>query len=333
MIITRTPFRISLFGGGSDFPAWYKENGGMVLGFAINKYCYVSVRKLPPFFEHKHRIVYSVVESVKDAAEIKHPAVRAILQDAKIDAGLEIHHDGDLPARSGMGSSSAFTVGLLLALQARLGWITHKRKLADEAIRIEQNVIGENVGSQDQIWAAFGGMNCIYFQRGGEFNVQPLIIPPERKDALLDHLMLFFTGVSRFASDIEGDKLKQLDAKRDSMHNIAALAVEARNVLTTDKPLTELGMLLHEGWTLKKRLSDRVSTDMIDGVYAAARAAGALGGKLLGAGGGGFLLLFVEPERQTDVRNALAGLIEVEFGLDYEGSRVVVYEPNGLGSV
>lgn len=331
MIITRTPFRISLFGGGSDFPQWYNENGGMVFGFAINKYCYVSIRSLPPFFEHKHRIVYSVVENVQDIADIKHPAVRAILLDKQVNVGIEVHHDGDLPARSGMGSSSAFTVGLLNALQARSGVLTPKRLLAEDAMRIEQKVIGEQVGSQDQIWAAFGGMNCIYFQKGGDFNIQPLIVPTERKTELLGNLMLFFTGFSRFASDIEGEKLAQLDRKAQHLRAIIDLAVEARNTLASNASIAEIGKLLHESWRFKRELASRVSTPAIDDFYQTARNAGALGGKLLGAGGGGFMLLFVPPEKQDAVRDALRGLIEVTFQLDYEGSRVVVYAPNGLG--
>jgi len=333
MIISRTPFRISLFGGGSDYPQWYRQHGGAVLGFAIDKYCYISLRALPQFFEHRHRIVYSKVETVKEISEIQHPAVRAVLQETGVDCGIEIHHDGDLPARSGLGSSSSFTVGLLLALYAQRGRMVSQNFLAREAIRIEQEVIGENVGSQDQIWAAYGGMNRVNFFTDGNFSVVPLVMPPERRRQLLGHFMLFFTGLSRFATEVAGKKIANLEKHAADIHQMVAMVDEAQAILgDPGRDLADIGRLLHESWCLKRGLADTVSSDDIDSIYKAGRDAGAVGGKLLGAGGGGFVLFYVEPERQQAVREALTPLVEVRFGIDYAGSKIVVYEPNGLES-
>lgn len=331
MIISRTPYRISLFGGGSDYPAWYRQHGGSVLGFAIDKYCYLSVRSLPPFFDHRHRIVYSKIELVKEIAEIQHPAVRAVMGEMAVFNGLEIHHDGDLPARSGMGSSSSFTVGLLNALMARLGKMISKRELAAEAIRIEQEVIREHVGSQDQVWAAHGGMNRIDFHRDGSIDVAPLIVAPERKTQLVGSLMLVFTGLSRYADQVAAKKIANLDKRQAHIHKMVAMVDEATAILGSEtRPLADLGRLLHESWRLKRELSDAVTTPEIDDLYAAARDAGAIGGKLLGAGGGGFLLFYVEPENQAKVKERLKSLTHVKFGIDTAGSRIVVYEPGGL---
>jgi len=331
MIICRTPFRVSLFGGGSDYPQWYRQHGGAVLGFAIDKYCYISVRPLPPFFEHRHRIVYSEVENVTEIDEIRHPAVRAVLQDQQVDTGLEIHHDGDLPARSGLGSSSSFTVGMLNALYALRGAMIDKQKLAQEAIRIEQQVIGEAVGSQDQVWAAFGGINRIDFPVAGDFQVRPLVVSGERRQELLDHLLLFFTGFSRFASEIAQKQIDNFDQRREHLKTITSLVDEAMNVVQSDsRPLREIGELLHQSWRLKRELADNVTTPEIDEIYDAALDAGAIGGKLLGAGGGGFILLFVEPGKQAAVKERLKDLVQVDFGIDDVGSKIVLYEPGGL---
>jgi D-glycero-alpha-D-manno-heptose-7-phosphate kinase len=333
MIITRTPFRISFFGGGTDYPTWFREHGGAVLGTTIDKYCYISLRELPPFFEHRHKIVYSRVETVQTLEEIQHPAVRAVLGEFKLPVGLEIHHDADLPARSGLGSSSAFTVGLIGALRALEGRMSSAEHLAREAIRIEQEVIGENVGSQDQVWAAYGGTNLIEFQRDGSFAVTPVIMPGPRRLELQSHLMLFFTGFSRIASEIAGKKIQNLLARERQLMAMRRMVDEGLAILQDDgRPITEIGRLLHEGWTMKRELADNVSTSAIDEIYAAARAAGAIGGKLLGAGGGGFMLFFAEPDRQPAVRAALKGLVEVACRIGSPGSRVVVYEPNGLSA-
>lgn len=329
MIISRTPFRVSLFGGGTDLPQWYRQNGGAVIGGAIDKYCYITLRSLPPFFEHRHRVVYSKIELVKAIEEIQHPSVRACLSEMRMETGLEIHHDGDLPARSGLGSSSSFTVGLLNALHAFRGHMATKQELAEEAIRIEQEVIGENVGSQDQMWAAYGGLNRIDFHQDGSIDVTPLIIERERRDALQGHLMLYFTGLSRLASKIEGEKIANLDKREAQLRTLHAMVDEAAGILGDGRrDLGDLGRLLHEGWMLKRELSANVSNGTIDDLYRAALESGALGGKLLGAGGGGFLLLFVPPERQAAVRERLKDLIAVAFRFDAGGSKIVVYEPN-----
>lgn len=331
MIISRTPYRISLFGGGTDYPAWFEKHGGSVLGFCINKYCYISVRRLPPFFEHRHRVVYSIVENVNHIGEIQHPAVRAVLEEIGIDYGIEIHHDGDLPARSGMGSSSSFTVGLLNSLKAQAGEMVSRRWLAEEAIRIEQDVIGEHVGSQDQVWASYGGMNRVDFAPDGSFSVHPLIMHKARREELTGNFMLFFTGLSRIASTIAAKKIENLEKKERSVHRIRDMVDEAQAILGNPAvPLVEIGKLLHESWCLKKDLADAISTDQINGIYEAGRKAGAVGGKLLGAGGGGFMLLYVEPDHRRKVREALKNLIEVQFELDNMGSKIVVYEPDGL---
>jgi D-glycero-alpha-D-manno-heptose-7-phosphate kinase len=331
MIISRTPFRISLFGGGTDYPAWFREHGGSVIGTAINKYCYISVRRLPPFFEHHSRIVYSQVELVRDFSEIQHPAVRGILIDRGITDRLEIHHDADLPARSGLGSSSSFTVGLLNALSALNSRMASNRELACEAIRIEQDVLKENVGCQDQIWAAYGGFNRINFFPDGTFSVSPIIIAPERRGELLRSTMLFFTGFSRIASDIAQEQINNISNTASQMRAMRAMVDRAADILADrSSPTTELGELLHEAWLIKRRLSDRVSNPQIDEIYEAGRDAGAIGGKLLGAGGGGFMIFIVDPEKREQVRERLKKLIHVTIGFDNDGSKIVLYQPDGL---
>jgi len=330
VIITRTPFRVSFFGGGTDYPAWYRENGGTVLATTIDKYCYISCRRLPQFFEHKHRIVYSHIENVNHIDEIKHPAVKAILNWANINEGLEIHHDGDLPARSGLRSSSSFTVGLTHALYSLRGQMVSSDTLAKDAIHIEQNVIGENVGSQDQVSAAFGGFNRIDFKKDGCFEVDPVIIEPERKDHLKQHLMLCFTGFSRIADEIAKTKIRNLNERRDELARMRAMVDEALSILSSQCDIEEFGKLLHESWMYKRSLSDRVSTPEIDNIYRAAKDAGAIGGKVLGAGGGGFLLMFARPEDHCKIKEALKHLIHVNFNYDDSGSKVVLYQPNGL---
>jgi D-glycero-alpha-D-manno-heptose-7-phosphate kinase len=331
MIISRTPFRVSFFGGGTDYPTWYREHGGAVLATTIDKYCYISVRELPPFFEHRFRLVYSIVENVKDVAEFKHPAVRAVLQWLTVTRGLEIHHDGDLPARSGLGSSSAFTVGLLNALKALEGRHLSREDLAQQAIHVEQDVICEPVGSQDQISAAYGGFNHIAFRQDGTFQVNPVILPRPRIEELQDHLMLLFTGISRTASEVAQTKianLKKRECELKAMRGMVDTAMEILASPTTD--ITAFGRLLHESWMLKRQLSDQVSNRTVDELYDAARAAGAIGGKLLGAGGGGFLLLFARPADQPRVREALRQLISVPLRFETGGSRIVLYQPDGL---
>ncbi len=331
MIITRTPFRISFFGGGTDYPAWYQEHGGAVLSTTIDKYCYISCRHLPPFFEHKHRIVYSRIENVHRLEEIEHPAVRAILGWAGCEKGLEIHHDGDLPARSGLGSSSSFTVGLVHALAALQGKYTSKEELAKNAIHIEQKIINENVGSQDQISAAFGGFNRIEFKHNDTFHVSPIILAKDRLHELQSHLMLCFTGFTRIASEIAKSQIDNFKNREVELKRMKEMVDEAIHMLQNTKtPIDEFGKLLHQGWLCKRSLSDMVSTPEIDFLYDEAMRAGATGGKILGAGGGGFLLLFVKPDSQSKVRERLKHLIHVPFEFEDSGSRVVLYQPNGL---
>lgn len=331
MIISRTPFRVSLFGGGTDYAAWFREHGGAVLGAAIDKYCYLSVRPLPPFFAHKHRIVYSKIELVREIDEIVHPAVRGVLSEMKPTGGLEIHHDADLPARSGLGSSSSFTVGLINALYAAKGRMISKLDLSREATRIEQEVIRETVGCQDQIWASYGGFNRIDFNTDGTFSVAPLIVAPERRDELRRAMVLVFTGFSRISSEIAADQLGRLHDKRAQLKDMRQLVDEATALLhASPSPVEPLGRLLHDSWMLKRELSPSITTAKIDEIYAAGRAAGAYGGKLLGAGGGGFFLFVSPPDRLAALRERLKGLVFVPFGFDFGGSRIVVYEPNGL---
>ena len=331
MIITRTPFRISFFGGGTDYPTWYGENGGAVLATTIDKYCYISCRRLPQFFEHKHRIVYSVIEDVRKISEIQHPAVRAVLGWAGIEEGLEIHHDGDLPARSGLGSSSSFTVGLVHALHALNGRMISKKDLASEVIHIEQNIIGENVGSQDQVSAAFGGFNRIDFHRNDTFDVSPIILPQNRHEELHSHFMLCFTGFSRIASDIAKSKIENLKNRTVEISRMREMVDEAIGILNnSNTPIEEFGKLLDLSWKYKRSLSEQVSTTQIDDIYDEAQRAGAIGGKILGAGGGGFMLLFAKPEKQAAIRERLKNLVHVPFNFEDSGSRVVLYQPNGL---
>jgi D-glycero-alpha-D-manno-heptose-7-phosphate kinase len=331
MIITRTPFRVSFFGGGTDYPAWYREHGGCVLATTIDKYCYISCRYLPPFFEHKHRIVYSIIENVRELDEIQHPAVRAVLRWAGCEKGLEIHHDGDLPARSGLGSSSSFTVGLVHALRALEGRYVAQEELAAQAIHIEQDLIREQVGSQDQVSASFGGLNRIEFRRDGSFEVAPVILNSERLHELQSHLMLCYTGVSRIASEIAKSKIDNFHRREAELRRMTEMVDEAVVLLQhASAPLAGFGRLLHECWQYKRSLSEKVSTPQVDRLYQAAMEAGATGGKLLGAGGGGFLLLFVPPERQARVRERLADVVHVPFKFEFSGSRVVFYQAQSL---
>ncbi|MFC1965995.1 kinase [Chloroflexota bacterium] len=328
MIISRTPFRISFFGGGTDYPVWYRENGGAVLGTTIDKYCYITCRCLPPFFEHKYRIVYSQAELVRDIDEIRHPSVRETLRFMGITEGMEIHHDGDLPARTGLGSSSSFTAGLLHALYALKGIMPAKMQLARDAIHIEQSMLEENVGSQDQVFAAFGGLSRIDFSREHDIEIKRITIKPERVESLQNHLMLFFTGFSRTASEIAGEQIKQTPRKKRELAEMHRMVDEAINILNGDYDLSDFGRLLHESWQLKRSLTNKISTPYTDFLYEKAIGAGATGGKLLGAGGGGFMLFFVKPEFQLKVREALGNLLCVPFRFDNSGSQIIFYEPD-----
>jgi D-glycero-alpha-D-manno-heptose-7-phosphate kinase len=330
VIISRTPFRISFFGGGTDYPVYYRENGGAVLATTIDKYCYITCRYLPPFFDHTHRIVYSKIENVKSISEIIHPSARAILQFMKINAGVEIHHDGDLPARTGLGSSSSFTVGLLHAVYALKGIMPSKMQLAQEAIHIEQDIIKENVGSQDQVSAAFGGFNRIDFGRDGTIKINPVIISKEKFERLQECMMFYFTGISRIASEVAKKQIEIAPKKKKELKTMHQMVDEALSILNNEHgDLLDFGRLLHEAWKVKRGLTDKISTSEIDNIYDVAMRAGAIGGKLLGAGGGGFMLIFAEPDVQQRIRARLRGLLEVPFRFENQGSQIIFYQPDG----
>jgi len=328
MIISRTPFRISFFGGGTDYPAWFRENGGAVLATTINKYCYITCRYLPPFFEHKYRVAYSKIEYAKETTDIQHPAVREAVKFIGLNSGVEIHHDADLPARSGLGSSSSFMVGLLNVLHALKGEMIDKRKLAEEAIFIEQDLIKENVGCQDQILAAFGGFNIVSFTKSKQIDIQPVTLNRNKLNDLLGHLMLYFTGFTRTASEIASEQIKNTPNKVSELRTMHQMVYEAASILNGKSHMSEFGKLLHESWLIKKTLSYKISNDVIDDLYESGRKAGAIGGKLLGAGGGGFLLLFVEPEKQPAVREKLKNKLIIPFSFENSGSTIIFYQPD-----
>lgn len=326
MIVSRTPLRISFFGGGSDYPGWYREHGGSVLSATIDKYTYLTVRRLPPFFEHKNRLVYRLIETTRTIAEIQHPTARVVLQRLELD-GVEIHHDADLPARSGMGTSSAFTVGLLNACHALQGRRVSRADLANEALHIEQDILKETVGSQDQVAAAHGGLNRIDFGgRWPEFDVEPIPLSPARRALLHGSLLLFFTGVSRTASEVAGTFVPSI-AQNPLLERARRDVDDGLRILAGSGPLAPFGELLHQAWINKRNLSPAISTPAIDVHYARAIEAGAIGGKLLGAGGGGFLLFFAPIERHAAIRAALGDLLHVPFAFESGGSKIIVYDP------
>jgi len=322
MVISRTPFRISFFGGGTDYPTWYKKHGGVVLATTIDKYCYLTVRYLPPFFENKYRLVYNIVERCKKLDQIIHPAAREVIRFLKIKEGLEIHHDGDLPARSGLGSSSAFTVGFLHALHALMGHMPSKSKLAKESIYLEQEILKETVGSQDQVLAAYGGFNHVTFQKNGEMVIKPITISANRIEELQNHLMLFYTGIRRTASDVAKTFVPNLEQKEKQLFAMNEMVNQALNILNSKQNISDFGKLLHESWKLKRSLSSSVSNSFIDNLYSNALSQGAIGGKILGAGGGGFLLLFVAPSHQAKVRKKIK-LLHVPFRFEHLGSQII----------
>jgi D-glycero-alpha-D-manno-heptose-7-phosphate kinase len=329
MIITKTPFRLSFFGGGTDYPEHYLEHGGAVLGTSINKYCYITCRNLPPFFDHKYRIAYSVIENAKSISEIKHPAVKGVLNYLKINTGLEIHHDGDLPARSGLGSSSSFTAGLLNAIYALNGKSVSKFNLAMETIHVEQNLIHEKVGSQDQVLVSMGGLRIVRFNQDAKISSTPVIITSERKKSLADHLLLFFTGITRDSQKIT--EKHDIAGKRNDLIEMHKMVDQGAKILNTqERDITDFGRLMHESWLIKRGISENISSEFIDGLYQKALDNGAVGGKLLGAGGGGFLAIFAKPEKHKGIRTALSNLVHVPFSFDTDGSTVCVNEPQGF---
>ncbi len=327
MIITQTPFRMSFFGGGTDFPDFYKKHGGAVISTTFDKYCYVNVRHLPRFFDYSTELSYSIIERVTNIDDIKHPAVREAMKMLDMHE-IRLTYEADLPARSGLGTSSSFAVGMLNAFYALKGKYADKKRLADEAIYLERVLCNESGGVQDQIAASYGGLNRINFNENG-YEVNPIIISPARKEALNQNLMLFFTGFSRFSSDIQNSTRKALEDEQARLLEMLSLVDDAERVLTSKTDLNEFGRLLDYTWKLKRGISGKISTDSIDGLYQKGIEAGAIGGKLLGAGGGGFLLFYVEKEKQENVRRAMDNLLYVPFEFENSGTRVIHYTPEG----
>lgn len=323
MLISKTPYRISFFGGGSDYPTWYSKHGGATLSTTIDKFCYITARFLPPFFPNKTRIVWNRIEEVVHHVDILHPAVRAVLKHLDIEDGVEIHTMGDLPSRSGIGSSSTFTVGLLNVLASLKGKSFNKAGLALEAVRIERDMMQENVGIQDQIAASYGGFNHTVIYPDGSFFIKPVV--SDRLRELQSHLMLFFTGVSRSASAIASAQIKihQTGEKDESLKTMQGMVGEAMNILTSRGNLDAFGHLLHESWKLKRSLAQNISPPLVDDIYEEGRAAGALGGKLLGAGGGGHMLFFAPPDRHDIIRDKLKSLLYVPLKFENEGSKII----------
>ena len=320
MIITRTPYRVSFFGGGTDYKQWYEQHGGAVLTTTIDKYCYISLRYMPSFLGSKYRVTWSKMENVDYVEDIQHPGVRGCLQHLSVDDGVEVNYAGDLPARSGLGSSSAFTVGMLHALHILRCDDVSKRDLANEAIVVEQDVLQETVGIQDQIECAFGGFSHIEIRDDGFYKCRRILLSPNQAIDLESHLVLVFTELQRYASEIAFDQMTNVRRKQKQLERIAALVPEA--IQTLDHP-QEFGDLLHESWMLKRELSPRVSSPHLNALYDHARANGAIGGKLLGAGGGGFFLFCVPPQRRAAMIEAL-GLLAVPVRFEHHGSQVVL---------
>lgn len=331
MIITKTPFRMSFFGGGTDMQRYFQEYGGSVLSTTFDKYCYVTVRHLPRFFEYKTHLTYSQTEYVNTYDEIQHPAIRNAMKMLDMHE-IRLTYESDLPARSGLGTSSSFAVGMLNAFYALKGKYADKKKLADQAIYLERVLCDETGGWQDQIAASFGGFNRVNFNAEG-YEVLPVIISPDKKTLLNQNLMLFFTGFSRFSADIQRanriDDSSQL-MKLKQIHEFVDIAEK----ILTDKEcsLDEFGRLLNENWKIKRQIGSTVTTDRIDSIYEKGIKAGALGGKLLGAGGGGFLLFYVQPEYQSSVKEAMRDLLYVPFEFENEGTRVIYYSPESYES-
>lgn len=328
MIITKTPFRMSFFGGGTDMEEYFRENRGAVLSTTFDKYCYVNVRHLPRFFEYRTELSYAKIERVKETADIEHPLIRNAMNMLDMHE-LRLTYEADLPARSGLGTSSSFAVGMLNAFYALKGKYADKKRLAEEAIYLERVLCNESGGWQDQIAAAYGGLNKIVFNAEG-FQVNPIIISPERKKQLNQNLMLFFTGFTRFSAEIQDTNKITQKEKKHQLQEIYALVDEAENILT-DKysDLDEFGRMLDHTWKLKRQTGAKISTDKIDILYEKGMKAGALGGKLLGAGGGGFLLFYVQPEHQEKVQKAMQDLLYIPFSFENGGTRVIYYAAEG----
>lgn len=327
MIITKTPVRISFFGGGSDFPEFFKRHGGAVLSTTIDKFCYLTVSHLSDFFDYRIKVAYSRTELVNEVAQIQHPAVRACLERFGIAGNIEINYFSDLPARTGLGTSSSFVVGLLNALYAFKGRRVSPESLAREAVRVEREMIGENVGYQDQFAAACGGFNFIEFKAPDDIHLEKVVCPASRLRELEENLMMFYTGLQRDSDRIQQKHVLGIDANTGALSSLTEMAARGRDILSSAaEDLSGFGALLDQAWQIKRGLNQDVSTPAIDGLYEQARTNGARGGKLLGAGGGGFLLLFVPADRQERVRQALSPLLEVKFRFEKRGSQVIFFD-------
>lgn len=329
MIITQTPVRISFLGGGTDYPAYFREHGGATLVAAIDKFTFVTVHRLTRFADHNVRVHYSRVEAVRGIDEIQHPSARECLRFLGIEEGVEIHYVSDLPARSGLGSSSSATVGLLHALHAFKSEMVSREQIAAEAVQVEQEWIRERVGCQDQYACALGGFLHLEFAKDGAVRVDPVVIPQDRIQALEERLMLLYTGIQRHAHEVLDEQIERTRSGNniEDLGLLKALVSEGIGSLTSGGDLSEFGLLLHRSWEIKRRLSSKITAPWIDDIYERALKAGALGGKLLGAGAGGFLLLYVEPDQRERVRSALPELGEVEVAFDNSGSRIIFYRP------
>lgn len=326
MIITKTPFRMSFFGGGTDMESFFKENGGSVLSTTFDKYCYVNVRHLPRFFDYSTELSYSKTERVTNIDDIEHPAIRNAMKMLDMHE-IRLTYEADLPARSGLGTSSSFAVGMLNAFYALKGKYASKKQLADEAIYLERVLCNETGGWQDQIAASFGGFNRIDFNADG-YTVHPVIVSPQRKQQLNNNLMMFFTGFTRFSSEIQKANKLDDESKTKQLKQMLTLVDEAESILTDQsKDLDDFGRLLDVTWKLKRQTGKSVSTSNIDNLYDKGISAGALGGKLLGAGGGGFLVFYVTPEKQVAVKEAMKDLLYIPFEFEDNGAQVIYYGP------
>lgn len=323
MIISKTPFRVSFLGGGTDFPKYYMKNGGCVIGTTIDKYCYVNARFLPPVFRYKHRIVWSKNEVVNSNEEIIHPTIRSIFQKLKIKKGLEIHYNGDLPKNSGLGTSSSFCVGLINSITKLYRKNISKKELSDQAIFVEQKMLKENCGSQDPVWASYGGFNFINFKRDGTINVKPINISDKKKVELNKNLILIYTGYHRISNDIERDKIKNLDKNIHILENVKKLTFESKSILQKSSSFDILGEIFHEYWNLKKQLSLKVTNNKINEIYDEAIQSGASGGKIIGSGGGGFLLFYCKNKHLANLKKRLNKLVFVDFKFESDGSKII----------
>ena len=322
MIISQTPYRISLFGGGTDFEDYYKFHGGEVIGTTIDKYCYVTLRDLPPFFKHKHRFIWSKIENVNNINQIKHPLLKSTLKYFKIKNGLEVHYDGDLPGNSGIGSSSSFCVGLINAIFSKYKKKISKEKLSDLSYFIENKLMKESVGRQDQTWAAYGGFNHIKFTKKN-VKVSKIILKENIKKEFFKNLVVFFTGKSRFSNIIEKDKQIKMNKKIELYHRIKDQVKICKRIINSHKKINDIGYLLDEYWDIKKQLSNLVSPRNIDEIYNIGKSSGALGGKLLGSGGSGFIMFYCEKKNQKKLIKSLSKLQRISFNPTNQGSKII----------